>query len=66
MKLPWNIMNSEYGERLKKRSEKRVLKRAISDLFVKIHRLDKSMAEQRLILKQTLGFSEVWVTKTEK
>ena len=48
VKLPVNIMKSEYGERLKKRSEKRVLKRAVSDLFVKIHRMDKEMAERRL------------------
>ena len=53
VKLPVNIMKSEYGERLKKRSEKRVLKRAVSDLFVKIHRMDKEMAERRLHLKQT-------------
>ena len=30
-----------------------------SELFVKIRRLDKSMAAQRLIVKQTPGFSEV-------
>ena len=40
VKLPWNIMKSQSGERLKRRSEKRVLKRAVSDLFVKINRMD--------------------------
>ena len=44
VKLPVNIMKSEYGVRLKKRSEKRVLKRAVSDLFVKISHMDKKMA----------------------
>ena len=53
VKLPWNIMKSQYGERLKRRSEKRVLKRAVSDLFVKINRMDQNMAEHRLHLKQT-------------
>ena len=65
VKLPVNIMKSEYGARLKKRSEKRVLKRAVSDLFVKVSRMDKKMAEQRVYLKQTFGFSEAWVKKTE-
>jgi hypothetical protein len=53
VKLLVNIMKSEYGERLKKRSEKRVLKRAVSDLFVLIHRMDKEMSERCLHLKQT-------------
>ena len=66
VKLPWSIMKSQYGERLKRRSEKRVLKRAVSDLFVKINRMDQKMAEHRLHLKQTLGFSEVFIKKTEK
>ena len=41
VKLPSSVLKSEYGERLKLRSEKRVLKRAISDLFVKIQRMDR-------------------------
>ena len=33
---------------------------------MKIHRMDKEMTERRFHLKQTLGFSEVWIKKTEK
>ena len=51
VKLPTSILKSEYGERLKMRSEKRVVKRAISDLFIKIKRLDKRLAEIRLHLR---------------
>ena len=46
VKLPVNIMKSEYGARLQKTSEKRVLKRTVSDLFVRVSRMDKEMAEQ--------------------
>ena len=59
------VLRSEYGERLKKRSEKRVLKRAISDLFVKIQRIDRNLAGLRLYLNQSLGFSNKWVQKME-
>ena len=34
-------------------------------MLVKISHMDKKMAEQRVYLKQTFGFSEVWVKKTE-
>ena len=57
VRLPETVLKSEYGERLKKRSEKRVVKRAISDLFVKIQRIDRNLAGLRLYLNQSLGFS---------
>ena len=36
VRLPSSIEKSEYGQRLKGRSENKVIKRAVSDLFVKI------------------------------
>ena len=66
VKLPSSVLKSEYGERLKLRSEKRVLKRAISDLFVKIQRMDRKLAEIRLHLNQSLGFTNVWIQKMER
>ena len=65
VRLPVTVLRSEYGERLKKRSEKRVMKRAISDLFVKIQRVDRNLAGLRLYLNQSLGFSNKWVQKME-
>ena len=59
-------MKAEYVERLKRRSEKRVLMRNLSDLFVKFNRMDQKMVAHRLHLKQMLGFSEVFVKKSEK
>ena len=66
VKLPTSILKSEYGERLKMSSEKRVVKRAISDLFIKIKRLDKRLAEIRLHLNQSLGFTNAWIQKMER
>ena len=66
VKLPSTVLKSEYGESLKLRSEKRVLKRAISDLFVKIQRMDRKLAEIRLHLSQSLGFTNVWIQKMER
>ena len=56
VRLPVSVMNSGYGERLKRRSEKRVIKRTISNLFVKIQKVNKDVAEKKLILRQDLGF----------
>ena len=44
------------------------MKRAISDLFVKIQRMDRKLAEIliRLHLNQSLGFMNVWIQKMER
>ena len=42
------------------------MKRVISDLFVKIQRRDRKLAEIRLHLNQFLGFTNVWIQKMER
>ena len=65
VKLPMSILKSHQGERLKARSEKRVLKKTISDLFVKIKAMDMRIAGLRLQLRQDFGFSVHWIQKME-
>ena len=55
VKLPNNISSSQYGNRLQGRSEKRVMKRTIGDLFVKLKRLDEELAKIRLHLNVEMG-----------
>ena len=64
IRLPESVTKAEYGERLKRRSKKKVIKRTISNLFVKIHRVNREMAERKLHLNQDLGFTGVWIQKT--
>ena len=52
MKIPASIERSQYGKRMKSRSEKRVLRRTISDLYVKIEKADIKIAEMNLVLSQ--------------
>ena len=54
LKIPASIERSQYGKRMKSRSEKRVLRRAISDLYVKIKKADIKIAEMNLVLSQEL------------
>ena len=58
VKMPNNISSSQYGNRLtlQGRSEKRVMKRTIGDLFVKLKRLDEELAKIRLHLNVEMGF----------
>ena len=65
VKLPMSISKSHQGERVKARSEKRVLKKTISDLFVKIKAMDMRIAGLRLQLRQDFGFSVHWIQKME-
>ena len=57
VRLPESVMKSEYGERLRRRSE---------NLFVKIHRVNMELAERKFRLNQDLGFTGVWIQKTVK
>ena len=45
---------------MKSRSEKRVLRRAISDLYVKIKKADIKIAEMNLVLSQELQMPKGW------
>jgi len=54
VKIPASIERSQYGKRMKSRSEKRVLRRTISDLYVKIKKADIKIAEMNLVLSQEL------------
>ena len=65
MKIPRSILKSQHGERLRVRSEKRVVKRAISNLFVKIKDVDTKGADLQLKLKNDFGFSRNWVQGME-
>ena len=65
VKIPRSILKSQHGERLRVRSEKRVVKRAISNLFVKIKDVDTKVADVRLKLKNDFGFSRNWVQRME-
>ena len=59
VKLPASVLRSQHGQRLQRRSQKRVVKRTISNLFVKMKALDKQLADLRLSLKTDFGFSTV-------
>ena len=50
-------MESEYGEKLRRRSKKKVIKRTILNLFVKINRVNMEVATRKLRLSQDLGFT---------
>ena len=63
VKLPTNMGKTEFGGRLQGRSEKRVLKRTIGDLFVKMKRLDEELAGLKLQLNVEMGFSNNWIDK---
>ena len=63
VKLPTNISGSQFGGRLQSRSEKRVVKRTIGDLFVKIKNLDEQLADLKLHLNVEMGFSNKWINK---
>ena len=63
VKLPTNISGSQFGGRLQSRSEKRVVKRTIGDLFVKIKKLDEQLADLKLHLNVEMGFSNKWINK---
>ena len=63
VKLPTNMEKTDFGGRLQGRSEKRVLKRTIGDLFVKIKKLDKELAGLKLHLNDEMGFSNKWIEK---
>ena len=60
VKIPASIERSQYGKRMKSRSEKRVLRRAISDLYVKIKKADIKIAEMNLVLSQELQMPKGW------
>ena len=55
VKLPTNMEKTDFGGRLQGRSEKRVLKSTIGDLFVKIKKLDKELAGLKLHLNDKMG-----------
>jgi len=63
VKLPTNVSGSQFGGRLQSRSEKRVVKRTIGDLFVKIKNLDEELAKLKLHLNVEMGFSNNWINK---
>ena len=49
----------------KVKSEKRVVKRTVSNLFVKLKSMDSEIADLRLKLKSFVGFSNNWIQKME-
>ena len=59
-------MQSENGKRLSRHSEKKVIKRTISNLFVKIQRVNRELAEMTLCFNQDFGFIGAWIQKTIK
>ena len=61
--FPSNMEKSEYGQRLKRRSEKKIIKRAISDLFVKIKHAEIDIGKLNLHLLQELKMPEKWVER---
>ena len=61
--FPSNMEKSEYGQRLKRRSEKKIIKRAISDLFVKIKHAEIDIGKLNLHLLQELKTPEKWVER---
>ena len=66
VKLPKSIVGSQHGQRIQNHSQKRVLKRAISNLFVRIKSMDKKVAELRVNLKMEFGFSKDWIQRMDK
>ena len=60
VKIPASMERSRYGKRMKSRSEKRVLRRTISDLYVKIKKADVKVAELNLVLSQELQMPMGW------
>ena len=56
MRIPLSVLKSQHGERLRIRSEKRVVKRAISNLFVKVKGMDTKIANLRLQFEQDFWF----------
>ena len=44
-------------------SEKRVVKRTVSNLFVKLKSMDSKIADLSLTLKSDFGFSNNWIQK---
>ena len=63
VRLPGSILLSQHGKRLRMRSEKRVVKRTVSNLFVKLKSMDSEIADLRLKLKSCFGFSNNWIQK---
>ena len=61
MRLPGSILLSQHGKRLRMRSEKRVVKRTVSNLFVKLKSMESEIADLRLKLKSCFGFSKARV-----
>ena len=65
VRLPGSFLLSQHGKRLRMRSEKRVVKRTVSNLFVKLKSMDSEIADLRLQLKSCFGFSNNWIQKME-
>ena len=65
VRLPGSILLSQHGKRLRMRSEKRVVKRRVSNLFVKLKSMDSEIADLRLKRKSFVGFSNNWIQKME-
>ena len=61
VKLPRSILMTEYGRRLRAKSEHKVLKRAISTLFVKIKKVDVKVASVNLCAFKFGGGNDKWV-----
>ena len=65
MKLPKSIIGSQHGQRIQSRNQKRVVKRAVSNLFVRIKSVERRIAELRVHLMMEFGFSKDWIQRTE-
>ena len=63
VKIPTSVNKIDYGQRLKNWSEKRILKRAISDLYVKMKRTEKEIADANLYLMQNLNMPREWTDR---
>ena len=64
VKLPRSILMTEYGRRLRAKSEHKVLKRAISTLFVKIKKVDVKIASVNVHLNLEMGMTNGWIERT--
>ena len=64
VKLPRSILMTEYGRRLRAKSEHKVLKRAISTLFVKIKKVDVKVASVNVHLNLEVGMTNGWIERT--
>ena len=66
MKIPASVEKTGYGQRLRRRSERRVIKRAISDLYVKMKQTEMEIVDANLYLMQKLNLPKGWTERIRR